>query len=110
MKDYNEEVKSFDPDEVELKSDELSFGQALELIQDGYKVCRAGWNGKGIYIWYVPPIYIAEGMVNNKTAKFVPTGDLRIGGYLAIYTAQGTMEMGYRPTSMDMLAKDWMEV
>ena len=28
----------------------MNFGQALEALKEGKKVCRAGWNGKGIFI------------------------------------------------------------
>lgn len=28
----------------------MNFGQALEIIKQGGKVARKGWNGKGIYL------------------------------------------------------------
>ena len=28
----------------------MNFGQALELLKQGKRVARRGWNGKGIYI------------------------------------------------------------
>lgn len=28
----------------------LNFGEALELLKQGKKVCREGWNGKGMYL------------------------------------------------------------
>ena len=28
----------------------MDFGQALKALKDGKRVCRSGWNGKGIYI------------------------------------------------------------
>jgi len=30
----------------------LTFGEAIEALKSGYKVCRKGWNGKGMYIEY----------------------------------------------------------
>ena len=32
----------------------MDFGKALELLKEGKKVARSGWNGKGIYVYYVP--------------------------------------------------------
>jgi hypothetical protein len=28
----------------------MNFGEALEQLKNGKKMCRKGWNGKGIYI------------------------------------------------------------
>lgn len=28
----------------------LNFGQAIEALKEGKKVCRSGWNGKGMYL------------------------------------------------------------
>lgn len=35
-------------------SGELSFGAAIELLQQGRKVARKGWNGKGMFLFLVP--------------------------------------------------------
>lgn len=29
---------------------DLDFGQAIRALKDGRKVCRSGWNGKGLYV------------------------------------------------------------
>ena len=36
------------------RSDSLTFGEALELLKAGKKVARAGWNGKGMFLFLVP--------------------------------------------------------
>lgn len=33
----------------------LKFGQALEAIQAGQRIARTGWNGKGMFVYFVPP-------------------------------------------------------
>lgn len=58
----------------------LTFGQALEHIKNGVKMQRIGWNGKNMYIAYVPAtgvMYEEHEMlpwIGMKTAdnKFVP--------------------------------------
>ena len=32
----------------------LSFGGAIEALKGGEKVCRSGWNGKGMFLFLVP--------------------------------------------------------
>lgn len=32
----------------------MNFGKALENLKEGKKVQRQGWNGKGMFIYYVP--------------------------------------------------------
>lgn len=32
----------------------MNFGQALEVLKSGGRVRRAGWNGKGMFLFLVP--------------------------------------------------------
>ena len=32
----------------------MNFGKALEALKEGKKVARRGWNGKGMFLYYVP--------------------------------------------------------
>lgn len=32
----------------------MNFGQAIEALKTGEKVARAGWNGKGMFLFLVP--------------------------------------------------------
>ncbi len=34
--------------------DRLSFGHAIAALKAGHKVARAGWNGKGMFLFLVP--------------------------------------------------------
>ena len=54
----------------------MNFGEALEKLKQGKKVCRKGWNGKGIFIELQVPdvnsiidkftnIYIDDFLVNS---------------------------------------------
>jgi hypothetical protein len=31
-----------------------TFGQAVEAVKEGKRIGRIGWNGKGMYVYYVP--------------------------------------------------------
>ncbi len=88
----------------------MNFGEAIEQAKNGKKIQRAGWNGKGMWVCYMPPVVIAEGIVNGRTKTFVPTGDLNVGGYFVMWTAQGVWQPGWLAAQPDMLADDWSVV
>lgn len=88
----------------------MSFGAALALAERGKKIAREGWNGKGMFVAYMPPVTIPEGMVNGRTKQFVPTGDLNVGGYLVLKTAHGVWQPGWNASTPDLLANDWIDL
>ncbi len=85
----------------------MNFGQAIEKAKSGERIARAGWNGKNMWVCHMPAVVIPEGMVNGRTKKFVPTGDLNVGGYFVMWTAQGTWQPGWLAAQPDRLADDW---
>ena len=71
----------------------FNFGKAIELLKQGYKVTRAGWNGKGMWLNLQIPDQFSKmtlPYIYMKTAddEFVP--------WLASQT--------------DILAEDWLKV
>lgn len=95
--------------------DALSFGHALAALNSGCRVARAGWNGKGMFIVYMPPLSLppystqgTERKVNDRTAKWIgedtPFDSL---GYFAMWTADQKWQPGWLPSQADMLANDW---
>ena len=94
--------------------DGMTFGMAIEAMKLGKKVCRKGWNGKGMWlcvplcdgpkeiqaneIWGKPNAEYAE--QNGGTVKVMP--------YITMKTADGAIVMGWLASQTDMLAEDWM--
>ena len=80
----------------------FNFGEALELLKEGRKVARAGWNGKGIHIALQIP---------DENSKMTSP-------YIYIDTAGLQTDNEFAPKSLvpwlasqtDMLADDWVEV
>lgn len=78
-------------------TDGMTFGLAIEALKRGHKVSRAGWNGKGMWLYFIPASHwettrgleLLDGLpwIGMKTVddKFVP--------WLASQT--------------DVLAEDW---
>ena len=98
--------------------DAMTFGLAIEAMKKGYKVSRAGWNRKGMFIVLMPslslPPYNTQGAdrkVNDRTAKWIGKDKpLDSQPYFAMYTAQGKWQPGWLVSQADMLAEDWFIV
>jgi hypothetical protein len=88
----------------------MQFGAALALAKIGHRIAREGWNGKGMFVAYMPPVVIPAEKVNERTRRFVPEGDLSVGGYLVLKTAQGVWQPGWNASTPDLLANDWIDL
>ncbi len=84
-------------------------GWAVKQMQDGAKVRRAGWNGKGMFLVYVPGTGAAimrEGTpYYNALIHMRPAVD--IAPHVDMYTAAGVMQPGWLCSQADLLATDW---
>lgn len=89
----------------------MDFGDAIRALKDGRKVCRAGWNGKNMWLCLMPALTVPAGMVNERTRRFIPAGvDLPSQPYIVMWTAQGLWQPGWNASQADLLADDWMVV
>lgn len=83
----------------------LTFGLAIEACKRGAKIARAGWNGKGMFLYHVPADYYP---VKTQAAKSF-FGDNSLVPYLA-YIAMKTVDNNVVPwlaSQTDVLAEDW---
>ncbi len=81
----------------------VTFGQALALIRQGSRATRSGWNGTGMYIYYVPAsVYPAATDVAK--AEFVDNVPYR--AYIAMRTAAGDV-VPWVASQSDLLEDDW---
>ena len=93
----------------------MNFGQAIEAAKDGNAISRAGWNGKGMFVVYMPPLYLpphnTQGTarkVNDRTAKWIGEDTpLDCVGYFAMFAADKKWVPGWLASQTDMLAEDW---
>ena len=92
---------------------ELSFGDALEALKQGNKVCRSGWNGKDQYVVAQQGQEIESTYVwnpHNKAHAEKLGGWIEVAPYCTLKTAQDTLAMGWTPSTGDLFANDWMIV
>lgn len=86
----------------------FDFGYAIQLLKEGKKVAREGWNGKGMWIVLMPELYLDAGVVNGRTSKHLGEGvDLDSQPYIAMFTAQGKWQPGWLCSQHDLLSEDW---
>lgn len=97
------------------ESGNLSFGDAIAYLKLGFKVARAGWNGKGMFIVLMPALYLPPfnsqepgAKVNDRTAKHIGNDTpLDSQPYIAMKTATGQWQPGWLASQADILADDW---
>ncbi len=90
------------------KSDGLPFGLAIEAIRKGKKVCRKGWNGKGMFVYYVAASSYPVSRNYDSAVKGLFANDMvPYRAYMALKTAQNDIAT-WAPSGSDALAEDWM--
>lgn len=95
-------------EEAYRRMDNLNFGLAVEALKKGFKVARAGWNGKGMFVVYQKGY--PQGIPCNKQtadAWGMKEGDSFVcNPYLQIKNVNGSHSM-WVPSINDCLAEDW---
>lgn len=86
----------------------MTFGDALVMLKAGKKVARAGWNGKGMFVYLVPP---ASYPAQTEAAKshFGAGALVPYNAYFAIKNTSETVST-WVPSINDALAEDWQVV
>lgn len=89
------------------EGDLVDFGTALHLMELGERVQRAGWNGKGMFVYIVP----AASYPAQRNAKGVLVGDypddmVPYSAYMALKSASGEV-VPWTISQSDALATDW---
>ena len=82
--------------------DAMDFGAAIRALKAGYKVARAGWNGKGQYVELASCISYkqADGAVINAEHD-------AIGNAALAFVGTSGVQLGWLASQADMLANDW---
>lgn len=81
----------------------MTFGEAIELMNKGKKVQRAGWNGKGMFLFQ-----IAGGAWGFETDVGGVDG-IDTDSFVCMKTAANTL-IPWLASQADILACDWQPV
>lgn len=85
----------------------MDFGGAIKALKQGKKVTRSGWNGGGMFVYFVPANSYPVSRNNLGTMGGIfPNDMVPYREYLALKTAQGDVST-WAPSVSDALAEDW---
>lgn len=107
----------------------FAFGVALEAAKQGKLIRRAGWNGKGMFVFQRPadtiPYETVVGVVKSipqslrdhlyfnavdsegKPVELQNMPPVKFTAYLCLYAADGSIVNGWLASQTDMQEKDW---
>jgi hypothetical protein len=83
----------------------FDFSTALKLVREGKRVQRAGWNGKGMFVFLVPG---STFKVNREPLLSIlgEGTEVNYHGHVDMKTADG-MIVPWLCSQTDLLADDW---
>lgn len=89
-------------------SGEMNFGHALEMLKRGHRVARAGWNGKGMFLFLVPGSTFK--VSRPPLLGIYPEGtEVNYHAHIDMKTADGQV-VPWLGSQTDALAEDWCVV
>lgn len=86
----------------------MNFSRALELIKEGKRVQREGWNGKGMFVFLVA----GSNFIVNREPLLSIMGEgaqVTYCPHIDMKTADGKI-VPWLASQTDVLADDWQEV
>lgn len=84
-------------------TENMTFGDALEVVKQGERVARKGWNGKNMYVFLA---HEADFVTDADISAFDQL-EVEVHDMLVMKTAQDTFQPGWLASQTDMLAEDW---
>lgn len=92
-----------------------TFGVAIELLREGHRVARRGWNGKGMWLRYVEPYapHPDDSPEANPRNPYFKAWDSNVEaeGTMLPWIGMKTADNKFVPwlaSQTDMLAEDWV--
>lgn len=89
-------------EEAYRRTDNLTFGLAIEAAKKGKRIARKGWNGKGQYVELAKAI-----SYESPTGAVVNAEHDAIGNQALAFVGTSGVQMGWLASQADMLAEDW---
>lgn len=93
----------------------MTFGDAIEALKIGRRVTRAGWNGRGMYLWLMPAATVKAEWCREPHLKRLAEengGEIECLGSIRMFTVDASgrraVLTGWLASQSDMLAEDWI--
>lgn len=90
-----------------------TFGQAIESLKLGLRVCRKGWNGKDMFLWLKPVTTVKSEWCKDPMLKEIADnngGEVEALGTICMKTADNKILTGWLASQTDILSNDWVLV
>ena len=81
----------------------MKFGEAVNNVKNGHKMAREGWNGKGMFVIYVPEENID---LTEQQEKMFGASNIILNEHFLIKNVNNTLST-WVPSINDCLAEDW---
>ena len=88
----------------------MNFGEAIEAMKNGKFATRKGWNGKNMYLWYMPPATVKSEWCKEPHLKAIADdngGKVECLGSIRMKTADNKVLTGWLASQTDIMAEDW---
>lgn len=105
MHDEARQVEKNNIEDVLPKTEYMDFGQAVRVVKAGIRVCRAGWNGKGMYLILIKGEAVVE-CIKWRYGDPTPNSTLKVLDSIYMRTVQGDL-VPWLASQTDVLAEDW---
>lgn len=96
---YNQLMKNKPEEE---KTEDLDFGKAIQLLKEGKRLQRKGWNGKKQYIELATNI-----SYKNNDEEIINAEHDSMGNKAIAFVGTSGVQLGWLASQADMLAEDW---
>jgi len=95
-----------------MPANQMNFSLMLQALLKGHKVARKGWNGKNMFLVYVPgsvSVKMQENTVYHNALAPEVTGQTHvdINPHIDMMTASGEFQPGWLASQTDIFAVDW---
>ena len=80
----------------------MNFGKAINLLKEGKKLRRKGWNGKNQYIELATNI-----SYKNADGEIININHKTIGNKAIAFIGTSGIQIGWLASQSDMLSDDW---
>ena len=80
----------------------MNFGKAIDLLKEGKKLRRKGWNGKNQYIELATNI-----SYKNVDGELININHKTMGNKAIAFIGTSGVQIGWLASQSDMLSDDW---
>ena len=80
----------------------MNFGKAINLLKEGKKLRRKGWNGKNQYIELATNI-----SYKNANGEIININHKTMGNKAIAFVGTSGVQIGWLSSQADMLSDDW---